>query len=324
MKLLYTKPVLADVASKTIESSTLGFTSLAVLSTVLLVSIGTGAGLLLVSPAITASIVTVLLTFLTIRHFFFRRRGRSAMDQAWTAARRGGVPDALQLPSTYFLYVLGSGGHTGELCEMVKQQFRPNPRSHRRYLITSGDQHSEHAVAQLEGRIQQAFPSADDGGIGPAGTWDVFRVVRARSVHQPLWSTGYTTVLSALSVVQALVRRSRDRLTVRDAADFNLPHLIVTNGPGTGFVVCLVAHILKLLGLVPASRCAVLYIETWAHVSTLSLTGKLFYHSGIADMYVVQHEALAARTGQRFVGDVAKHGNLLGIKKTLRTTRQPR
>lgn len=245
------------------------------------------------------------------------------MDQAWTAAKRGGVPDAARLPSTYFLYVLGSGGHTGELCEMVKQQFRPHPQSHRRYVITSGDQHSEHVVARLEGRIQHAFPPVPDGSVpGPAGTWDVFRVVRARSVHQPLWTTWYTTALSALSIVQALVRRPRDRPPATSDsngwADFALPHLIVTNGPGTGFIVCLVAYVLRLLCLIPANRCSILYIETWAHVSTLSLTGKLFYFSGIADMYVVQHETLAAKTGQRFVGDVAKYGNLLGVKKTLK------
>lgn len=251
---------------------------------------------------------------LEMRHLVVVRRQTAAMGRAWTRSKRGGVPDGARLPGTYFLYVLGSGGHTGELGEMIKQQFRPHARSHRRYIITSGDAHSEHVVARLEGRIGDAFPG--DPFNSPGGTWDVFRVVRARRVHQPLWTTWYSAARSALSIVQAIVRRPHERPVMPDLPDdFDLPHLIVTNGPGTGFVVCAVAHVLKMLGVVPANRCCVLYMETWAHVTTLSLTGKLFYHSGLADLFVVQHAALAAKLGVRFVGEVTKYGNLLGIKK---------
>ncbi|OAA55798.1 glycosyltransferase family protein [Niveomyces insectorum RCEF 264] len=247
------------------------------------------------------------------------------MDRAWQAARHGPVPDKVVMPPTYFVYVLGSGGHTGELCESIKQQFRPNPLSHRRYLISSGDRHSENAVAALEGLIERTCSSS--GNSAGAGTWDIVRVVRARRVHQPLWTAWFSALLSALSIVQALLRSpkaaSPDK-TLKGENDgpsdgtFDYPHLIVTNGPGTGFIVCLVAFLLKMFFIVPANRCSVLYIETWAHVRTLSLTGKLFYYTRIADMFVVQHEELAKLTGERFVGEVTKFGNLLGIKKTLK------
>lgn len=253
------------------------------------------------------------------------RSRRTAMGRAWKAAQQGPVPDGIQLPCTYFMYVLGSGGHTGELCEMIKQQFRPNPRSHRRYIITSGDRHSVNAVERLEGLISRTFPVGEDG-VAPSGSWDIVHVVRARRVHQPLYTAWLSSLQSALSIVQALLRppkspqitNGKTKDTKRRPVDvFTYPNLIVTNGPGTGFIVCSVAFMLKMLFVIPTDRCSILFIETWAHVSTLSLTGKLFHYSRIADLFVVQHEPLAAKTGQRFIGDVTKYGNLLGIRKSL-------
>ncbi|CAK7263757.1 UDP-N-acetylglucosamine transferase subunit [Sporothrix epigloea] len=249
------------------------------------------------------------------------------MDKAWKAARQGPVRDNVQLPSTYIMYVLGSGGHTGELCEMIKQQFRPNPGSHRRYIITSGDRHSINAVERLEGLISQAFPSGANG-TSQGDSWDIVYVVRARSVHQPLYTAWFSALHSALSIVKALLHppdvAAQTRLSKHNdgrsgrVKPFTYPDLIVTNGPGTGFIVCAMALMLKILWFMPADRCSVLFIETWAHVSTLSLTGKLFYYSRIADLFVVQHELLAERTGKRFIGDVTRHGNLLGIRKPFR------
>ncbi len=240
------------------------------------------------------------------------------MDTAWKAAQQGPVPDGVQLPGMYFVYVLGSGGHTGELCEMIKQQFRPNPLSHRRYIVTSGDSHSANAVERLEGLITRTFPAGADGK-SPGGTWDIITVVRARRVHQPIYTAWFTALLSAGSIAQALLRPpqrpSAEGNQGTTAGILTYPHLIVTNGPGTGLVFCLVAFAFKMLYVVPVNRCSILFIETWAHVSTLSLTGKLFHYSRIADMFVVQHEPLAAKTGHRYIGNVTKYGNLLGIRK---------
>ncbi|KAL1898913.1 UDP-N-acetylglucosamine transferase subunit [Sporothrix stenoceras] len=277
--------------------------------------------------AILAANVLIIgaLVLATVRYFVVLRSRRSAMNKAWKAARQGPVPDGVQLPSTYFMYVLGSGGHTGELCEMIKQQFRPNPHSHRRYIITSGDGHSVNAVERLEGLVGRAYPP-DANGVSQGGSWDIVYVVRARRVHQPLYTAWYSALQSALSIVQFLLNPPKRQHAAKAAstkagrqsvAHFAFPNLIVTNGPGTGFIVCLVAFVLKMMYIVPTDRCSILFIETWAHVSTLSLTGKLFHYSRIADLFVVQHEPLATKTGQRFIGEVTKYGNLLGIRKTL-------
>ncbi|EPE07645.1 glycosyltransferase family 1 protein [Ophiostoma piceae UAMH 11346] len=260
------------------------------------------------------------LTFATVRYLALTRRGRPLMEQAWKATKQGPIPDHVASPGTYIVYVLGSGGHTGEMCEMIKQQFRPDPLSHRRYLITSGDTHSANAVSRLENVIRKMFPVGADGR-SMGGSWDVVDIVRARHVHQPLFAAWYTTLLSALSIVQALRRAPKPRARSKEQprAAFDYPNLIVTNGPGTGFIVSLVAFVLRMLFIIPANRCSVLFIETWAHVSTLSMTGKLFYYSRIADMFVVQHEQLAKNTGEKYIGEVTKYGNLLGIRKSLKS-----
>ena len=84
----------------------------------------------------------------------------------------------------------------------------------------------------------------------------------------------------------------------------NLTSFIVTNGPANGFIVCLVAHLLKILYLVPQNRLRIVYIESWARSRTLSLTGKLFVRTGIADLVCVQHQTLAGIKGARYVGHI--------------------
>ena len=173
--------------------------------------------------------------------------------------------------------------------------------------LTSGDTYSLAALAKLENLIHDVYPGST------AGTWDVYGVTRARRVHQPFWTAPYTSLLSAISVIEALLRSPEARSAPGVKSSFRYPNVIVTNGPGTGFIICLVAHLLRMFWLVPKNQLKIVYIETWAHMSTLSLTGKLFYHTSIADIFMVQHKKLADATGTRFVGEVAKSGNLLGL-----------
>jgi len=243
-----------------------------------------------------------------IRHMLVIWGRERSVGKAWAATARGDRPDTSQLPALYFTYVLGSGGHTGELCEIIKQQFKAGRNLHRRY-ITSGDTHSHNALLQLEDLIQRAYPD------GSAGTWDVFKVMRARRVHQPIYTAWYTSILSAISIVRALVQEPKNRPKSIYGNAFKYPHVVVSNGPGTGFIVYLVAHLLKMFFLIPKDRVRTVYIETWAHITTLSLTGKLFYYTDIADVFMVQHRALATKIRKPFVGEVAKAGNLLGIKE---------
>jgi beta-1,4-N-acetylglucosaminyltransferase len=212
----------------------------------------------------------------------------------------GSKPDTRGLPAVYFLYVLGSGGHTTEMCEMIRHKFRGQKNIHRRYVTTTGDERSAEAIAKLESNINDAYVS------GTAGTWDLFRVQRARSVHQPFYTAWYTSLWSALHIINALTCETNQREADISRKYFKYPHVVITNGPGTGFILCLVAHLLKIFYLVPQNCLKLVYVESWAHTQTLSLTGKLFLWTGIANLYCVQHKDLAAKIGKHYIGIVTE------------------
>ncbi|KAK4242204.1 glycosyltransferase [Achaetomium macrosporum] len=238
------------------------------------------------------AIICVFIGFLRWRHVSIKReqyppqRGRRWISDDGNTS----VPDTSRLPAVYFFYVLGSGGHTTEMLDIIRQKFRPQTNQHRRYLVTIGDQDSLNRVARLEVLIHNACPNDTHG------TLDSFQVPRARRVHQPFWTAPFTCVLTAFYCINALTREPEVRPRTRHGKQFKYPHVIVTNGPATGFVVCAVAHMLKIFYLVPDNRLKMVYVESWARSRTLSLTGRLFWWTNIADMFCVQHDELARRT----------------------------
>ena len=186
------------------------------------------------------------------------------------------------------------------MLETIKRKFIPQTNAHRRYLVSTGDTDSLNRVVQLEALIHRCFPDAR------AGTLDTFQVPRARRVHQPFWTAPFTCLATAIHAINALTREPDVRPATRHGAQFKYPHVVLTNGPATGFVVCLVAHLLKVFYLAPRDRLKMVYVESWARTRSLSLTGRLFLWSGIADMFCVQHEELARRyKGTVYVGVVA-------------------
>ncbi|KAK4101971.1 glycosyltransferase family 1 protein [Parathielavia hyrcaniae] len=270
------------------------------LTGIIIVSI---VGFFLLSWSWITAIVLVFITFLVWRHLsLYSEHPRPQTGRRWITRRDPSTPNTAGLPAVYFLYILGSGGHTTEMLETIRRKFAPQTNLHRRYLVTTGDTDSLHRVAQLEALIRRCFPDAR------AGTMDAFRVPRARRVHQPLWTAPLTCLGTAIAAVNALTREPDARPSTRHGGQFKYPHVVLTNGPATGFIVCLVAHLLKLLYVVPPSRLKMVYVESWARSRRLSLTGRLFWWSGIADLFCVQHEELASRLGARavFVGSVAE------------------
>jgi beta-1,4-N-acetylglucosaminyltransferase len=58
-------------------------------------------------------------------------------------------------------------------------------------------------------------------------------------------------------------------------------------------MVILAATILKLFAIAPARKMKIIYVESWARVKTLSLSGKVLLRIGICDKFLVQWESLA-------------------------------
>ncbi|KAM7220238.1 glycosyltransferase [Rhypophila decipiens] len=266
--------------------------------------------LLVLSWSWFTALVAVLLGFVFFRHLTLRWERPGPLpappspDGTRPRSNSSPVPDTSTLPAVYFLYVLGSGGHSAELIDTITSQFKGHPNQHRRYVITSGDSSSKGMAEKLEARISRAYPD------GKAGTVDIFKIRRARDVHQSLLTAPWTCLVSAGHAISALTREPTSRSAKRFGYQFKYPHVIVTNGPASGFIVSLVAHVLKVFYLVPKNRLKVVYIESWARSRTLSLTGKLFLWTGIADKFCVQHERLARITGGEYLPRV-------GIKPAL-------
>ncbi|OHF00720.1 hypothetical protein CORC01_04037 [Colletotrichum orchidophilum] len=170
---------------------------------------------------------------------------------------------------------------------MMEINFPNVPSMHRRYLISSGDSMSLKHLDAFEDELRTTH------GEEQAGTFDKHIVARARKIHQSLLTTPFTALMSVVQIFPLLL--SSPFKGARSRQQF--PDIILTNGPATGFIVGLVAYFLKVFYVVPEDAMQVLYIESWARIRTLSLTGKLFHYTGIADILLVQHYQVAKTYG---------------------------
>jgi beta-1,4-N-acetylglucosaminyltransferase len=189
--------------------------------------------------------------------------------------------------------VLGSGGHTAEMMSLLRD-IDPRRYTYRTYIISSGDSFSSGKAAEIERMIQskhvQAFSAPTKAGKPHpiTGTWDLKIVPRARKIHQPLYTTPFSSLWCVIGCMRALHPTSK---TSRIAQEY--PDVIITNGPGTAVMAILAATILKLFAVAPAWKMKIIYVESWARVKTLSLSGKVLLWAGICDKFLVQWESLA-------------------------------
>lgn len=182
---------------------------------------------------------------------------------------------------------------------MIKLSFKPNKNAHRRYIISRGDETSVAAKRTLENLIQEKCSD------GTAGTHDSLLVTRARDVGDPYHLLPLTALQSALDVLIALASVPAQRADQSNGRDFKYPHVIVTNGPGTGFIVGLVTFLLKILWLAPQNRLKVIYFESWARTDKLGLTGQLFHRFPLAHLFAVQNDQLAQVVGKPNIGNIS-------------------
>ncbi|KAI0116434.1 oligosaccharide biosynthesis protein Alg14 like-domain-containing protein [Nemania sp. FL0031] len=188
------------------------------------------------------------------------------------------------LSTHYVLIICGSGGHTAEMIQMVERSICPEKSSHRRWAVGKDDKKSYDKILAFESRLLDRFSrhSMD------SGTFDIVQFGRARYVHQSWSTTPFTAILSLLGILQILTTPPDQGPVPRP----RYPGVIVTNGPGTGFLFLLVARALRLLYVVPRSRMRTIYVESWARVKSLSLTGKLIRRLRLADTFLVQSRYL--------------------------------
>ncbi|KAF8361551.1 algn-14 [Pristionchus pacificus] len=155
------------------------------------------------------------------------------------------------------LTVLGSGGHTTEMLDLLKH-FNDEAYSNRTYVVADTDNHSERKALESE----QARHS---------GTFVVEKIPRSREVGQSYLTSVFTTAYASL---HAFIIVSRIR-----------PSIVLVNGPGTCVPVAISAALLDMLRV---ANTRIVYVESICRVERLSLTAAILYYSGLADDVIVQ------------------------------------
>ncbi|KAG7099754.1 hypothetical protein E1B28_001567 [Marasmius oreades] len=161
---------------------------------------------------------------------------------------------------------LGSGNEALNLLSAVDFD-RYTPRV---YVVSEGDTLS----------VQKARDLEFTRGQRQKNQFTILVVPRARRVHQSLYTTPFTAFLSLLKCLYHVTLLPV--LTSNPFAD-----VLIVNGPGTCFILCLAVVVNKLLAL-EAPR--VIYVESFARVKSFSISGKLLRY--LADRFVVQWPSL--------------------------------
>ncbi|XP_004293488.1 PREDICTED: UDP-N-acetylglucosamine transferase subunit ALG14 homolog isoform X1 [Fragaria vesca subsp. vesca] len=164
-------------------------------------------------------------------------------------------------PPLSTLIILGSGGHTAEMLNLLAmlQKDRFSPRF---YIAAATDNMSlqkAHLLEETEDKVE---------GISRS---QFMQIYRSREVGQSYITSVLTTLIA---IVHALWLMLRIR-----------PQVILCNGPGTCVPLCVIAFLFKVVGIRWSS---VFYIESIARVHRLSLSGLLLYKLRIADQFFVQ------------------------------------
>ncbi|CAG8972417.1 hypothetical protein HYALB_00001105 [Hymenoscyphus albidus] len=237
---------------------------------------------------IAATLIVVTTAFLRILYILPSKRISHQKPRA--KSRRNGASHM----GKHMVIVLGSGGHTAEMMSLMRD-FDPRKYKHRTYIMSSGDGFSSSKAFDIETRIQtnHADPPSkvtNAGEYSPVtGTWDVKLVPRARKIHQPLYTTPFSALWCLLGCFKALNETARySRVT-----EGQFPDVIVTNGPATAVIFILAATILKFFAVAPVWSMKIIYVESWARVKTLSLSGKILLKTGLCERFFVQWEKLA-------------------------------
>ncbi|WVO12782.1 hypothetical protein L204_100390 [Cryptococcus depauperatus] len=163
---------------------------------------------------------------------------------------------------------LGSGGHTSEMKTLLStldfHRYRP-----RTYIYCHGDNLSLKVVSELE---------SSNGGQASSQDYHLLALPRARQVGQSAISSIFSVIKTLAVCIHHIFILPMLQHPTKPFAD-----LLVGNGPGTCVVVIAVSWIRRILGL---SFTRIIYVESFARVTSLSLSGKLV--RPFVDRFMVQ------------------------------------
>ena len=273
--------------------------------------------------AITTFVVVIISSmclrcFILIQLIHKRRRQHALIDhltyskddQQHSSRHKTGSIKSLKQIKT--MIVLGSGGHTTEMLQLL-EQLDPKLYSPVVYVVASSDDTS---IARLKryivettqvktststdlwkGRypIENEAPCQNERCIGSNNNINlsidstmasVHRLPRPREVHQSYISSILPTLRSIYYTFQLLQKEQ--------------PDLILANGPGICVPLIYLMFLYRVLVISrfssktsQSTHCKLIFVESLCRVQTLSLSGKLVYP--IVDQFVVHWPSLKAK-----------------------------
>lgn len=154
------------------------------------------------------------------------------------------------------LIIFGSGGHTSEMLQLIKNLNNNNLYNPCYYILANTDKTSENKIKSMN--------------ISLTNNAKWIYIQRSREVKQSYITTIFTTLISFFESLLLLIQLK--------------PEVIICNGPGTCVPLCYAAFIFKVFGYFTYIK--IIFVESFCRVETLSLTGKLLYY--ISDLFIVQ------------------------------------
>lgn len=198
-----------------------------------------------------------------------------------------------------------------------RMQLDPSVYIYRTYVVSSGDSFSAAKAVEFETSLRdkgqrQDGPKEDSDHL-PGSSYTIVTVPRARRVHQSYLTAPFSTLQCFWACLVLLRGLHPDQGPLPRDLPTSYPDVILTNGPATAVCVILAAKLLRLCHWLevrflrrsgaageqdpPTFQLRTIFVESWARVTTLSLSGKLLLP--FVDRFLVQWPALKGKQAWR-------------------------
>lgn len=215
--------------------------------------------------------------------------------------------------------MLGSGGHTAEMFSLL-QGLDTSLYTHRSYVVSSGDDFSALKAVEFENTLRAGRTEREREFPHVPPTYDISFVPRARKIHQSLLTSPISSIrclLACFGILSAPSARqsassTMDRvhcevLPEQQTLSYAYPDLIIANGPATAVLVIVASLLLRFCNFRGTEgQMRTIYVESWARVSTLSLSGRILSTGGMVNRMLVQWETLAQSGRGEFRGALVR------------------
>ncbi|KAK6347652.1 UDP-N-acetylglucosamine transferase subunit [Orbilia javanica] len=229
--------------------------------------------------------VLLIFIFISLRIYLILPTRPSAVPQT-SILQSDRVVELTPPENSHVLMILGSGGHTAEMFSLLSS-ISPDTITHRTYVFSSGDIHSAKSARAFENSLAGSYTKKSNEKIG----YRLLEIPRARRVRQSWITTPWSCLMCLIGCMNVLRGGDLEGMSVQMRQCWEgrrFPDVVVCNGPATAVMMVLACYIYKFFG-----RCStrIIYVESFARVTTMSLSGKLLLP--LANRFLVQWPQLA-------------------------------